>query len=76
MKYIIHSCNDRLWYVNAYLIPSLINQGISRKNIILFNDDDSVGNQQAWYQSCLYIKQHEPPDTRAMAPDRRYRHNT
>ena len=27
-KYIIHSCPERMWYVNNYLIPSIRDQGI------------------------------------------------
>jgi len=38
MKYMIHSCNSRLWYVEQYLIPSMIKQNIPREDIILFND--------------------------------------
>lgn len=62
MKYMIHSCNKRLWYVKKYLIPSMIKQGINAKDIILWNDDHSVGNQQSWYNSCEHIKSHEPLD--------------
>ena len=60
MKYMIHSCNKRLWYVNRYLIPSMLDQGIKLENIILWNDFLSVGNQQAFYDSCRYIKNNEP----------------
>lgn len=59
MKYMIHSCNQRLWYVKEYLIPSMLKQGIELKDIILWNDYFSVGNQKSWYNSCKYIKQSE-----------------
>lgn len=60
MKYMIHSCNKRLWYVKRYLIPSMLDQGISLEDIILWNDYFSVGNQKSWYNSCKYIKLCEP----------------
>ena len=60
MKYMIHSCNKRLWYVKKYLIPSMLEQGIKLEDIILWNDFFSVGNQQSWYNSCKYIKLCEP----------------
>jgi len=63
MKYMIHSCNKRLWYVKRYLIPSMLEQGISLEDIILWNDYFSVGNQQSWYNSCKYIKLCESLDS-------------
>lgn len=62
MKYMIHSCNQRLWYVNKYLIPSMLDQGIRLEDIILFNDFLSVGNQASFYNSCKYIKNNLPED--------------
>ena len=62
MRYMIHSCNQRLWYVKKYLIPSMLEQGIDINDIILFNDFLSVGNQKAFYYSCKYIKQNEQLD--------------
>lgn len=56
----IHSCNKRIWYVKKYLIPSMIEQGITLESIILWNDYLSVGNQQSWYNACVYIKNNEP----------------
>lgn len=35
MKYIIHACSKRLWYVEGYLIPSMKEQGISDIKIAL-----------------------------------------
>lgn len=48
-KYVIHACNDRLWYVNDYLIPSMLEQGISKKQISVWLDKDGVGN----LESCM-----------------------
>ena len=35
MKVMIHACNQRLWYVHKYLVPSLKAQGIDDVNIFL-----------------------------------------
>lgn len=48
-KYVIHACNDRMWYVNDYLIPSMMEQGISEKQISVWLDKDGVGN----LESCM-----------------------
>ena len=63
MKYLIHSCNSRLWYVKEYLIPSLIAQGIKGEDIILFNDDNNLGNLKGFLASCEYLKEHFDEDT-------------
>lgn len=49
MKYMIHACPKRMWYVSDYLIPSMLAQGIDKGNIIVWNDIDGVGN----LASCL-----------------------
>ena len=71
MKYMIHSCNARLSYVEQYLIPELVSQGILRDDIILFNDHFSCGNQKSFYNSAQYIKYNAPHEGRDVAPNRR-----
>ena len=41
VRVLIHSCNQRLWYVGKYLIPSLKAQGV--EEIRVFNDDVGLG---------------------------------
>lgn len=60
MKYMIHSCNKRLWYVKKYLIPSMIKEGIPEEDIILWNDDNGIGNLKSWVKSCEYIRDNLP----------------
>ena len=43
MKYLIHTCNDRLWYVEKYLIPSMIEQGIDKDSILIYLDKENEG---------------------------------
>ena len=47
MKIMIHTCPERLWYVEEFLVPSLIAQGID--DIKVWNDERRVGN----LASCL-----------------------
>lgn len=47
--YMIHTCKDRKWYVEQYLIPSLLLQGINLDQIILWLDKDNLGN----LESCM-----------------------
>ena len=51
MKYIIHSCDPRLWYVNEYLVPSMIAQGIPQKDVIVWNDDEHQGCLRTYIDS-------------------------
>lgn len=44
MKYIIHACNQRMWYVNDFLVPSMLEQGISANDIQVACDTEEVGN--------------------------------
>ena len=46
-KYMIHTMPKRLWYVEKYLIPSMINQGISVHDIKIHNDIKHEGNLRA-----------------------------
>ena len=42
-KYMIHSSSQRKWYVQEYLIPSLLEQKIDRKDILLYVDENNEG---------------------------------
>lgn len=55
MKYMIHTYPKRLWYVNEYLVPSMIKQGIKEEDIYIFNDSNKRGNLQAFLDSLDYI---------------------
>jgi len=39
----IHVCLDRLWYVEKYLMPSMIAQGIDKTSITLYLDTEREG---------------------------------
>lgn len=57
MKYLIHSVPKRLWYVEKYLIPSMIKQGIKKKDIYIYNDENKFGNLFAFLDSLKYINE-------------------
>lgn len=44
MRYMIHACRQREWYVKEYLIPSMTAQGIKRKDITVWMDKNGDGN--------------------------------
>ena len=46
-KYLIHACPKRMWYVQEYLVPSLLKQGIYESDISVYNDIDGLGNLKA-----------------------------
>lgn len=62
MKYIIHTCDDRFWYVTHYLVKDMISQGISIKDIIFMNDNDHIGNLAMWLYSCEWISKNLNPN--------------
>lgn len=51
MRYLIHSCQNRKWYVDKYIVPSLISQGIPKDKICVFTDDKGLGNLEAFKKS-------------------------
>jgi len=44
MNYMIHAYPARMWYVNDYLIPSMLEQGIKEDEITVWNDTNGRGN--------------------------------
>lgn len=44
MHYMIHACPERMWYVEKYLYPSLLDQGIATEEIEIRNDREGKGN--------------------------------
>lgn len=46
-KYLIHTYPKRLWYVEQYLIPSMLEQGIEKVDITIYNDSKGEGNLRA-----------------------------
>lgn len=52
-KIVIHTYPARLWYVNNFLVPSLIDQGLT--DIIIFNDKYHIGNLMAFILSLKNI---------------------
>ena len=57
-NYSIHACPKRMWYVDEYLVPSMLAQGINENDIFIYNDTEGVGNLQA----CLNAFESTPQD--------------
>ena len=55
MKYIIHTCRARLWYVNQFLKPSLTKQGIRENDIIIWLDKNNLGNLRSFLNSLIIL---------------------
>ncbi|MBO7668744.1 MAG: hypothetical protein J6T26_09815 [Firmicutes bacterium] len=55
MKVMIHACPRRMWYVEKYLVPSLIEQGIPAGDVQIWNDSERRGNQLSWFDSCASL---------------------
>lgn len=54
-KYMIHTMPKRLWYVEQYLIPSMIAQGINEDDIKVWNDSKGEGNLKACMNAFLSL---------------------
>lgn len=54
-KYMIHTCKQRKWYVNKFLIPDMLKQGITKDQIIVMTDNDEIGILYATMQSFDWI---------------------
>ena len=44
MKYMVHTCESRNWYVENYLVPSMIDQGIHKDDVLVWLDVEHKGN--------------------------------
>ena len=56
----IHTCQERNWYVNKFLVPSLIEQNIPQEDIIVWLDKDKKGNLKSClesFSSCVDINE-------------------
>lgn len=51
MKFLIHACPQRMWYVEEYLIPSLLAQGAEISEVEIWNDAERKGNLIACMES-------------------------
>ncbi len=54
-KYMIHACLARMWYVEEFLIPSMLEQGIEWESITIWNDAQRRGNLIACMDSFLSL---------------------
>lgn len=57
-RYMIRTYPKRLWYVEQYIIPSMLKQGIKKEQITVYNDDKCEGNLRA----CLNAFASAPDD--------------
>lgn len=53
-RYVIHACKARMWYVDEFIIPSMLKQGIARDEILVWCDTESKGN----LLSCIECFEH------------------
>lgn len=63
MRYMIHSAPSRQWYVDAFLIPSMLIQGIREKDIVVRCDTEGKGNLISCMESFLWCGQHTADGT-------------
>ena len=54
-KYMIHTCSKRKWYVQQYLVPSMLEQGIKKSDIRIYGDEKRLGNLRACIDSFRII---------------------
>ena len=62
MKYMIHGCPSREWYIWEYLMPDMTGQGISESEIILWIDTEGWGNLESFVKSMEWVAANEPPE--------------
>ena len=54
-NYLIHTCNQRFRYVKDYLIPSMINQGISKEDVQIYLDVNNDGCLESCMQAFMSV---------------------
>jgi hypothetical protein len=50
-RYMIHCCDKRKWYVEEYLIPDMLKQGIDKNHITIYNDIEGQGCLKSYIES-------------------------
>lgn len=50
-KYMIHTYEGRRWYVDGFIVPSMLEQGINEDDIYIYQDTGE-GNLKAFIHSC------------------------
>lgn len=63
MRYMIRSVPSRQWYVDDFLIPSMLQQGIGRDEIVVHCDTEGRGNLFSCIDSFLWCSQHTASGT-------------
>ena len=58
MRYMIHCVPSRLWYVEDFLVPSMLEQGISSNEISIYCDYKRKGNLFSFMDSIRYCGEH------------------
>ena len=56
MNYLIHTCIQRKWYVNEFLVPSMRAQGIEADEIIIYSDENGDGQLRSLINSYELIR--------------------
>lgn len=51
MKFLIHACPSRIWYVQEFLYPSLLAQGADPADVEIWNDAQGKGNLRSCMES-------------------------
>jgi len=58
MRYMIHCVPSRLWYVEDFIIPAMLEQGISKEEIVIYCDYKRKGNLFSFMDSIRYCGEH------------------
>lgn len=58
MRYVVRAYPKRMWFVEQYIVPSLLKQGIDENDIVVYNDEKGEGN----LRSCLNVFAQAPDD--------------
>lgn len=58
-SYMIHTYPKRLWYVEKFLIPSMLKQGIKKSQIKVYNDDAKEGNLKACMRAFAQVSDND-----------------
>lgn len=62
VKYMIHACPQRMWYVTDYMIPILHQNGIADNEIHVWCDTHKRGNLRSFFDSMEYVRDNYDPD--------------
>ena len=62
IRYMIHGCPKRAWYIDEFMLPELKRQGISDDEVMVWMDTEGLGNLKSFVKSMEWVAENCDPE--------------